>query len=319
MKAARLVGPRQFVFEDVEMPSIKDGEALVKMEYFSVCGSDLRFYDRVLPEEQYPLNPGAPCHENVGTVVESRDANLKPGQRVIALQAGGLLEYAAVRSRNLVPVPDSDTDPALWVLCQPVGTVLYAVQEIGTILGKTVVIYGQGPIGLSFTDFIARGGARKVIAVDLLDYRLETSKKLGATHTINASRTNPVEAIQEITGGQMADIAVEAVGRPETCHRVFESLRMRGTAVIFGIAHDEDVFEFDWNAMTSRLPRIVVTNSARSGDMPDTVAACVDLVSQNRLSVNHLLTHQMDWQDAGKAYETYSTKADNSLKVVMKA
>ena len=319
MKAARLVGPRQFVFEDVEMPSIKDGEALVKMEYFSVCGSDLRFYDRVLPEEQYPLNPGAPCHENVGTVVESRDPSLKPGQRVIALQAGGLLEYAAVRSRNLVPVPDSDTDPALWVLCQPVGTVLYAVQEIGTILGKTVVIYGQGPIGLSFTDFIARGGARKVIAVDLLDYRLETSKKLGATHTINASRTNPVEAIQEITGGQMADIAVEAVGRPETCHRVFESLRMRGTAVIFGIAHDEDVFEFDWNAMTGKLPRIVVTNSARSGDMPDTVAACVDLVSQNRLSVNHLLTHQMDWQDAGKAYETYSTKADNSLKVVMKA
>ena len=319
MKAARLVGPRQFVFEDVEMPSIKDGEALVKMEYFSVCGSDLRFYDRVLPEEQYPLNPGAPCHENVGTVVESRDPNLKPGQRVIALQAGGLMEYAAVRSRNLVPVPDSDTDPALWVLCQPVGTVLYAVQEIGTILGKTVVIYGQGPIGLSFTDFIARGGARKVIAVDLLDYRLETSKKLGATHTINASRTNPVEAIQEITGGQMADIAVEAVGRPETCHRVFESLRMRGTAVIFGIAHDEDVFEFDWNAMTSKLPRIVVTNSARSGDMPDTVAACVDLVSQNRLSVNHLLTHQMDWQDAGKAYETYSTKADNSLKIVMKA
>jgi threonine dehydrogenase-like Zn-dependent dehydrogenase len=319
MKAARLVGPRQFVFEDVEMPSIKDGEALVKMEYFSVCGSDLRFYDRVLPEEQYPLNPGAPCHENVGTVVESRDPNLKPGQRVIALQAGGLLEYAAVRSRNLVPVPDSDTDPALWVLCQPVGTVLYAVQEIGTILGKTVVIYGQGPIGLSFTDFIARGGARKVIAVDLLDYRLETSKKLGATHTINASRTNPIEAIQEITGGQMADIAVEAVGRPETCHRVFESLRMRGTAVIFGIAHDEDVFEFDWNAMTGKLPHIVVTNSARSGDMPDTVAACVDLVSQNRLSVNHLLTHQMDWQDAGKAYETYSTKADNSLKVVMKA
>ena len=117
----------------------------------------------------------------------------------------------------------------------------------------------------------------------------------------------------------MADVAVEAVGRPETCHQVFEALKMRGTAVIFGIAHDEDVFEFDWNAMTGKLPRIVVTNSARSGDMPDTVATCVDLVSQNRLSVNHLLTHQMDWQDVGKAYETYSTKADNSLKIVMKA
>jgi threonine dehydrogenase-like Zn-dependent dehydrogenase len=252
-------------------------------------------------------------------VVESRADNLRAGQRVIALQAGGLVEYASVRARNLVPVPDSNTDPALWVLCQPVGTVMYAVQEIGSILGKTVVIFGQGPIGLSFTDFIARGGARKVIVVDLLDYRLETAKKLGATHTINATRTNPIEAIKEITGGQMADVSVEAVGRPETCHQVFEAIKMRGTTIIFGIAHDEDVFEFDWTAMANKLPKIIVTNSARSGDMPDTVAATVDLVSQNRLSVNHLLTHRMDWADAGKAYETYSAKAEDSLKIVMNA
>jgi threonine dehydrogenase-like Zn-dependent dehydrogenase len=319
MKAARLVGPRQFAFEDVEMPSPKDGEALVKMEYFSVCGSDLRSFDRTLPEEQYPLAPGAPCHENVGIVQESRDPSLKPGQRVIALQSGGLLEYAAVPARNLVPVPDAGVDPALWVLCQPVGTVLYSVQQIGTILGKRAVVFGQGPIGLSFTNFIASGGARQVIAVDLLDYRLDMARKLGATHTLNPTRDNVIEAIGEITGGNMADVAVEAVGRPETCHQVFESLRMQGTAIIFGIAHDEDVFEFDWTAMTSKLPRMIVTNSARSGDMPDTVAVTVDLVSQGRLSVDHLLTHRMGWEEVGRAYETYSGKLENSLKVVMQA
>src|SRR5690606_21284030 len=319
MKAARLVGPRRFAFEDVDMPSPKDGEALVKMEYFSVCGSDLRFYDRTLPEEQYPLAPGAPCHENVGIVQESRDPNLKPGQRVIALQAGGLLEYAAVRARNLVPVPDIGLDPALWVLCQPVGTVLYSVQQIGTILGKRAVIFGQGPIGLSFTQFIAAGGARQVIAVDLLDYRLDMARKLGATHTLNPTRDNVIEAITEITGGNMADVAVEAVGRPETCHQVFEALRMQGTAIIFGIAHDEDVFEFNWTAMTNKLPRMIVTNSARSGDMPDTVAITVDLVSHGRLSVDHLLTHRMSWDDVGRAYETYSGKLEHSLKVVMQA
>ena len=319
MKAARLVGPRQFAFEDVEMPSLKDGEALVKMEYFSVCGSDLRFYDKTLPEEQYPLNPGAPCHENVGIVQESRDPSLKPGQRVIALQSGGLLEYAAVRARNLVPIPESNVDPAMWVLCQPVGTVLYAVQQIGSILGKRAVVFGQGPIGLSFTDFLARGGARQVIVVDKHDYRLDTARKLGATHTINATRENPMEAITQYTGGQMADIAVEAVGRPETCQAVFDALRMQGTAVIFGIAHDEDEFQFNWTAMTNKLPRIVVTNSARSGDMPDTVGIAVDLVAQGRLSVDHLLTHKMGWQDVGRAYETYSAKAENSLKIVMSA
>ena len=319
MKAARLVAPHRFEFEDMEMPSLKDGEALVKMEYFSVCGSDLRAYDRTLPEEQYPLAPGAPCHENVGIVQESRDPSLKPGQRVIALQSGGLLEYAAVRARNLVPVPDSDIDPALWVLCQPVGTVLFSVQQMGSILGKRVVIFGQGPIGLSFTDLVSRGGARQVITVDLLDYRLDMSRKLGATHTINPNRDNVIEAIKEITGGQMADVAVEAVGRPETSHQVFEALRMQGTAIIFGLAHDEDEFEFNWTAMTNKLPRIIVTNSARSGDMPDTVGITVDLVSQGRLSVDHLLTHRMGWEDVNRAYETYSAKLENSLKVVMTA
>jgi threonine dehydrogenase-like Zn-dependent dehydrogenase len=318
VKAARLVGPRQFEFEDAPMPSPNSGEVLVKMEYFSVCGSDLRTYDRVFPEEEYPLRPGAPCHECVGIVQESRDDRLQPGQRVIALQAGGLLEYAAVPARNAVPVPEG-IDPAKWVLCQPVGTVLYAAQQVGTILGKRVVILGQGPIGLSFTDLMARGGARQVIAVDLLDYRLDVARSLGATHTLNPTRDNVIEAVQEITGGQLADVAVEACGRPETAHQVFEAMRMQGTAIIFGIAHDEDVFEFDWNAMTSKLPHMIVTNSARSGNMPDTVAATVDLVSQGRLSLDHLLTHRMGWEDVGRAYEIYSGKLENSLKVVMNA
>ncbi len=219
-------------------------------------------------------------------------------------------------ARNAVPVPDG-TDPAKWVLCQPVGTVLYARQQIGTILGKRVVILGQGPIGLSFTDFLARGGARQVIVADLYDYRLDVARSLGATHTLNPTRDNVIEAV--ITGGELADIAIEACGRPETCHQVFESLRMQGTVVIFGIAHDEDVFEFDWNAMTTKLPRIIVTNSARSGDMPDTVSATVDLVTQGRLSLDHLLTHRMGWEEVGRAYETYSAKLENSLKIVMNA
>ena len=164
---------------------------------------------------------------------------------------------------------------------------------------------------------MVRGGARQVIVVDLHDYRLDVAKRLGATHTLNPTRDNVIEAIEEITGGQLADVAIEAAGRPETAHQVFEALRMLGTAIIFGIAHDEDVFPFDWTAMTSKLPRIIVTNSARSGEMPDAVAATVDLVSQGRLSVAHLMTHRLGWQDAGKAYEMYSGKLDNSLKIVM--
>jgi L-iditol 2-dehydrogenase len=317
MKAARLVGPRRFEFELAPMPTLKDGEVLVRMEYISVCGSDLRFYDRILPEEEYPLPFGAPCHENVGIVEQSRDDRFGPGQRVIALQAGGLVEYAAVPASNVVPVPDNGADPASRVLCQPVGTVLYAVQQIGSILGKRVVIIGQGPIGLSFTDFVARGGARQVIVTDFHDYRLQRARHLGATHTINAKRENAFDAVKEITGGRLADVAIEAAGRPESVHQTFEALSPLGTAIIFGIAHDEDIFPFNWSAMLNKLPRMVVTNSALAGEMPNAVATTIDLVSQGRLSIDHLLTHRLDWLDVNKAFETYSNKADNSLKVVL--
>lgn len=319
MKATRLVGPRQFAFEEIEEPAaLKDGEVLARTEYFSICGSDLRTYDRVLPEEDYPMRHGGPCHETLAIVEESRAEHLRPGQRVIALQTG-MLERAVVPAHRLIPVPSDGMDPALWVLCQPVGTVMYSIQEMGTFLGKTVAVLGQGPIGLAFTDFLVRGGARKIIVSDLLDYRLDLAKKLGATHTVNAGREDIVDVVKQATGDEMVDIAVEACGRPETCGQLFEVLRMQGTAMIFGLTHDEDAFHFDWNAMMNKLPRIVVTNSARSGDMARTVSATVELVSQGRLSIDHLLTHQMGWQDVNRAYEMYSAKQDNSLKIVMKA
>src|SRR5205085_3850230 len=133
-------------------------------------GSDLRFYDRVLTESDYPLDIGRPCHECLGTVAESLDPSIQPGQRVIALTyTGGLLEYAAVAANRCVPVPDSG-DLALWVLCQPSGTVIYALQQIGSVLGKRVVVLGQGPIGLVFSDLLARQGAVQVIGTDLHDY-----------------------------------------------------------------------------------------------------------------------------------------------------
>jgi len=75
---------------------------------------------------------------------------------------------------------------------------------------------------------------------------------------------------------------------------------------------------FDWNKMSDKLPRIIVTNSARGGEMAETVEHTVSLVKQGRLNLDHLLTHRMDWTQVGDAYETYSGKKDNSLKIVMK-
>jgi L-iditol 2-dehydrogenase len=317
MKAARLVSPREFEILDAPTPTLRDGEALVRMEHLSVCGSDLRTYDRVLTESDYPLDVGKPCHECLGTVVETRDPSVHEGQRVIALTyAGGLVEYAAVPAERLVPVPDAP-DPALWVLCQPSGTVIYACQQIGSVLGKRVVVLGQGPIGLVFSDLLARLGAAQVIATDLHDYRLEVSRKVGATHTINAGRDNVAEAVAEITGGQMADIAIEAVGRPEAAHQVFDVLRLHGLAVIFGLTHTEDIFPFNWAAMYAKLPHMMVVNSQQANEVVPSVRTCVDLVAQGRLDFSYLVTHRLPFDQLAKAYDLYSAKKDNSIKVLM--
>ena len=197
---------------------------------------------------------------------------------------------------RIIPLPD-EGDLSTLLMCQPVGTVMYACQRIGSVLGKRVAILGQGPIGLSFTDWMARQGARQVIVTDLLDYRLEIARKLGATHTINASREDGPAVIAEVTHGEMADVVIEAVGRPETANQIFQVMRMQGLVALFGLPHDEDVFPFDYNAMMSKLPTIIVTVSARTPDPTREIKECVDLVAQGRLDLSHMITHRMAFGD----------------------
>src|SRR5690349_11728785 len=229
MRAVQLVAPQELRFVEMPEPTAASDEVLVRMEYLAVCGSDLKFYDRDLPRDSYPLPPGRPCHECVGTVEASNVPEFKPGQRVIALvRSGGLVERAAVAADSLVAVPsDSDVDPGLWVLCQPMGTVMYAVERLGSVLGKRVVVVGAGPIGLCFTDLLVRAGATQVIVTDIHDYRLDVARKLGATHVINAAREDVPMRVAEITGGAMADVSIEACGLRETYHQIFDVLRVQ--------------------------------------------------------------------------------------------
>ena len=319
MRAVQLVAPQELRFVDIPEPTLAPGDVLVRMEYLAVCGSDLVFYDRTLPKDSYPLPPGRPCHECVGTIEESTVPEFKPGQRVIALvRSGGLLERAAVPSDCLVPLPASaDVDPALWVLCQPMGTVMYAVDRLGTVMDKRVVVVGAGPIGLCFADLVARAGASQVIVTDVHDYRLDVARRIGATHVINAAREDVRKRVAEITGGAMADVSIEACGLRETYQQVFDVLRQQGTVIMFGIPHLEDVMPFDWRAAYSKLPTIVVTNSAAAGVRSRFVAACVDMVAAGRLDLSYLATHRFDFDDVPRAFQSYAVEKDRALKGII--
>jgi L-iditol 2-dehydrogenase len=321
MKAAQLVGPKLFEFTDIEMPTIKDGECLVKLERVSICGSDIRHgYGPEYSQDHYPLTVGRPCHECAGTVVQSRTDAFHEGQRVIVLPGagtGGLAEYLASNPGRMIALPDHG-DLTEWIMCQPSGTVLYSCQRMGSVLGKSVLIMGQGAIGQSFTMLTAMQGARQVIAVDLLDYRLQWSKDFGATHTINPNKENLADAVREITGGVGPDVTVEAAGYPETLDTVFRLVRQFGTVVIFGI-QGGDIVPVDTRTWMDQQPTIIPTTGARSGDPTTHIKNMVALKERGLVDPGRMVTHRLnfDVEDVNKAYQMYEQQLDNVLKVVM--
>ena len=321
MKAAQLVGPKRFEFVDAEMPVAQDGECLIKLECVSICGSDIRHgYGTLYPEEEYPLVVGKPCHECAGTVVESRTDEFTEGQRVIVLPAsekGGLVEYIASEPGRMIALPDHG-DLANWVMCQPSGTVLYSCQQMGSVLGKSVVILGQGAIGLSFTMLTSRQGAREVIAVDPLDNRLQFSKEFGATHTINPDREDLLEAVNELTGGVGADVTVEAAGYPDTLDLSFRLIRQFGRVIIFGMQAD-DIVPVDTRPWMQQQPTIIPTTGARSGNPTTHIKNIVALTERGWIDPSRMITHRLGFntEDVNRAYEMYEGHLDDVVKVVL--
>ena len=319
MKAARLVGPKQFEFMDVETPAPIDGQCLIKLERVSVCGSDIRgHYGPVKPEEEYPMAAGVPCHEVAGVVVESRSDTFHEGQRVIAIPyrgTGGLSEYLLSEPSRMALLPD-DGPLDEWVMCQPSGTVLYSCKQMGSVLGKNVLIMGQGSIGLSFTMLVSRMGARSVIVADLFDYRLEKSREFGSTHRINSDKQDLSEAVAEITGGVGVDIAVEAAGYPDTFNIVFSQVRQFGTVILFGIQSEQYV-PIEHNYLMERQPHIIPTTGARSGDPISQIQDMVALKERGWADPGKLITHRLGFSSVQNAYDMYEQRQDNVIKVVM--
>jgi L-iditol 2-dehydrogenase len=318
MRAARLAGPKHFEFLETDAPVAADGQCLVKLERVSVCGSDCRHGFQIHPEEDYPMAIGSPCHELAGAIVESRTDEYQEGQRVIVIPqrgTGGLMEYITSDPSRMILLPD-DGPLDEWVMCQPSGTVLYSCQQMPNILGKNVLVMGQGSIGLSFAMITSRQGAANVIVADPLDYRLETSKEFGSTHRVNPDKENIDEAVLEITGGVGPDVVVEAAGYPDTFNDCFRLVRQFGTIIVFGIQTD-DFVPVAHNLIMEKQPRMIGTTGARSGDPTSQIKHMVALRQRGWCDPGKLITHRLGFTDVQKAYDMYDQQQDEVIKVVM--
>lgn len=317
MKAAQMIGPRQIKLIETPNTASIEGEVLVKVNKVSICGSDIRAFRAVLPEEQYPLSPGRPIHEVVGEVVTIASGEFNIGDQVIAFPygQGGLKEYISIPPSALVLLPEQGSLDT-WLMCQPLGTVLYSISRMGDLIDKNVVILGQGAIGLGFTRLLSGMNLRQLIAVDLEDYRLDLARELGASCTINSNCDDVLGKVRELTNGHGADVVVEAAGENLAVQQSVLLARKFGTVIWFGITTDPH-FRFDFRYIRDNDLTIISTSSTRSGNMHRYVRHAVDMVHQNRIDPNFLITHKMVVDDIQKAFEMFESRSDGIIKVIL--
>ena len=191
---------------------------------------------------------------------------------------------------------------------------------LGTILGKTVVVLGQGAIGLSFTAILSRAGARNVVAVDSLDYRLEKSKEVGATHIINYKKDNLEDSIKEINRGEFSDVIVEAAGDPDAFNTSLKMVKPLGQILIFGkLLKDEKgtLATIETEHLLHHGATIINSSGVNSGDPTSHIERMVELKKRGWWDPSTMITHNMDFEDMQKAYDMYESRADNMIKVVL--
>ncbi len=319
MKAARVVARRTIEFLDVPEPGpLEKGEVQVKLESLSICGSDIYLeYDADLPEEHYPFVPGAPMHECAGVVVESRDSDYTEGQRVIVIprEVAGMQEQVVQTADRLIKLPEWG-DLSEWVMCQHSGTALFSARRWGNPMGKKIAVIGQGGIGLTFTMIAERQGAQQIVGIDLEEYRCRKSSELGATHTINASNENTIEASKEITGGDMYDVVVDASGNPDGLGIAIDLVRNEGQIVSFSLV-DPTTVSFDHRKWMTKNIQMNATVIAATDEPIQEIKDIVALKERGWIDPGVLKTHDTTFDNAQDAFEMYRLRQDGVIKVAM--
>ncbi|MDP7034951.1 MAG: zinc-binding dehydrogenase [Planctomycetota bacterium] len=269
--AAILVEPNQpLVLEEIEIPPLGPGQVLVKIRASGVCHTQLlecrgrRGNDPYLPHclghegsgVVLDIGPGvskvAVDSEVILSWIKGSGADVPGtvydwnGRRVNAGGVTTFSHHAVVSENRLTPLPPGIDfrDAALLGCAVPTG--FGAVRHAAHVRpGESVVIFGVGGVGLCAVAGAAISGAYPVIAVDIIEEKLLLARSLGATHTIDARNTDPVEAVQSVLKGP-ADAAIEATGRPAVMAQALAVVRPQGgRAVVIGNAPHGDMLTLD--------------------------------------------------------------------------
>ncbi|MFJ7289905.1 zinc-binding dehydrogenase [Curtobacterium sp. AB451] len=349
MRAVVVHGPGDYRLEERPVPTPGPGELLLRTDAVGICASDLKCYHGAAKfwgdenRAAWAETNRIPGHEFVGTVVAGDDAALAArkvsiGDRVACEQIvpcwecryclegsywmcnvhdmfgfkgydGAMAEFVLVPTKALTHPVSSELPGQVAAFAEPLSCAFHAVERGDVKFGDTVVIAGAGPIGLSAIAGTRQKNPLRIIALDVVDAKLELARKVGADITINIAQEDAVARVKELTDGYGADVYIEATGHPSAVPQGLNLLRKLGTFVEYSVFKDN--VSVDWSIISD--DKELDVRGAHLG--PHTWPAAIKLLESETLPMSEICTHQFALEDFQEALDLVGDSAGASVKV----
>ena len=338
MRVAMWYNNNDVRLEEMPVPKIGCGELLVRVMASGICGSDVMEWYRI---GKAPLVLG---HEIAGEIIEVGEGvtKFKKGDRVTAahhvpcntcyyclsghhtvcetlrqtnFDPGGFAEYLRLPAinvdRGVFPLPDEVSfDEATFT--EPVACVLRGQRMARLEPGQSVLVIGSGIAGLLHVQLACALGAGRVVATDIVDYRLEAARRFGADAAIHAEEDVP-HRLSQLNHGRLADLVIVCTGATPAIAQALESVERGGTVLLFAPTGPGVTMPISINDLFFRNDITLTTSYAGS---PADYAVALGLICAGRVRVREMITHRLSLAEAGLGFQLV-VQARGSIKVII--
>ena len=337
MKSIVINQPGQVVFREDPMPVAKEGEALLKLLYGGICGSDLGSYRGTYAYFDYPRIPG---HEFSAEIVEvgENDYGLKKGmivtcnpyfncthcyscrrglvnccttnQTMGCQRDGAFSEYVAMPLERIYD--GKGVPPKTLALIEPFCISYHGVSRANIKPGDRVLVLGAGTIGVLAAVAAKSRGARVYVA-DVAEKKLQFAMdSFGLEGTLlNDSPEHFLEQVEAVTGGDGFDVTIEAVGLPSTFQNCIDAAAFGGNVVLIGIGKKN--LDFNFTTIQKKELNVFGSRYALKADFLE----LIDLVKAGGVDLEKIVTNVYKFADAPEAFAEFDRRAGEMLKVVL--
>ncbi len=338
MKVAKLYSFNDIRIEEIPIPEIGPKDALIKTQACGICSGD------VMPwyiEKKAPLVLG---HEPSGKIVEvGKDVTqFKTGERVFVhhhapcfkcryckrgdyvqcdtwrrtrIIPGGISEYIIIPQTNLehdtLPLPDTLSYED-GTLIEPAACVVKALKRADIGHGDTVLVIGLGIMGQINILLARKCGAGKIIAADMVQFRLQKAKEFGADEVIDVSKNNLTDALRDLTSGEMADVVVVGPNNIEAMTQGIAASGRGGRVLLFTPSKPGEQLTIEPNDLYFKDINIITSYSCGPTDTAD----ALELIEQGIVKAESLVTHRFPVEKTAEAFRL-TAEARDSLKNVI--